>query len=281
MKGNHMLSLKTLRATGIAALLVVGGVATATAADMSSPPPPPPMMPAPAPMDVGGGFYLRGDVGMGHYNHSRIDTLPPLAGLSTVNSSMDGTVFVGIGAGYQFNSFLRTDVTGEYRFSSRHRHVDSWGGGAGSNLITGKVGGFVGLANAYVDLGTWNRITPFIGAGIGFASMTMGQTVDRGFGAAAGTVTTGRGKTSTNLAWAIHAGLGYDLSANWKAEVGYRYLHIGDVSGGNVSCVAAGPACPYRVRIKDMTSHDVKFGLRYVFADAAPIFAPGPLVRKY
>lgn len=274
-----MLNAKTLRATSVAALLL-GTASVASAADMMNAPPPPPV-PAAAPMGGDSGLYLRGDVGLGLYDHSTIVSLPPLAGLSTVNSSINGAVVAGVGVGYQVNSFLRGDLTGEYRFRANHRHMDAFALPApGSNLTTGSIAGFVGLANAYVDLGTWNRITPFLGAGIGAASMTMGATRDTGYGSAAGSFGYGAAKTTTRLAWALHAGLGYDLGGNWKAEAAYRYLHIGNLNGGTVTCT---PACaPYSVQVKDLSSHDLRFGFRYTFADAAPMaYAPGPLVRKY
>jgi opacity protein-like surface antigen len=273
-----MLRLTTLRLAGFAAALSVG---TAFAADMiSAPPPPPPMLaPAPAPVEIGSGFYLRGDVGVGIHNSSQIDTLPPIVGLRTLDSSIDSAIFVGVGAGYQFNSFLRADVTGDYRFHAHHRHVDVFAGPpVNSNLIKGTIGGFVGLANVYVDLGTWHRITPFLGVGIGFATLTMGKTTDFQLTTGGTVGGTGPSKTQTNLAWAIHAGLGYELTSNLKAEVAYRYLNMGSVEGSDVVCTGA---CPFRTRIKNLDSHDVKFGLRYLFADAPAPYMPGPLVRKY
>ncbi|MCU0733618.1 MAG: acyloxyacyl hydrolase [Hyphomonas sp.] len=279
-----MLRLTTLCLAGIATAFSAGG---ALAADMlAPPPPPPPLVHAPPPLDVGSGFYLRGDVGAGLYTHDRIDTRPALLGLRTVDSSIEGTAFVGVGAGYQFNSWLRADATIEYRMPSKHSHTDTYGthvnpafvGAGGGNYISGKIGGFVGLANAYVDLGTWHRITPFIGAGIGFASLSMTNTRDVNVvnGASVG----GPNRTTTRMAWAVHAGLGYDLTTNLKAEVAYRYLHLGDVYSGSVTCGTPG-SCPYRVKISGLNSHDVKFGLRYVFADAAVPLMPGPLMRKY
>lgn len=274
-----MLSLKVLRSAAFAVLLSAGGAGLAQAADiLRGAPPPPPLEPPPA-LDVGSGFYLRGDVGAAIYDHANIRTIPPLAGLNTVDSSIDSSAFIGIGAGYQFNSFLRADITGEYRFTADHRHTDAFVGGG--NLIKGSLDGFVGLANVYVDLGTWHRVTPFVGAGIGMASMRMGKTSDYQLNTGGTLAATGPAKTTTQFAWAIHAGLGYDLGANWKAELAYRYLRIGDLDGGSVNCAGGGGGCPYVVRIKDLASHDIKLGVRYLFADAAPAFAPGPLVRKY
>lgn len=273
-----MLRLTTLCLAGIATAFSAGG---ALAADMlAPPPPPPPMVQAPPPIDVGSGFYLRGDVGVGMYNYERLDLVPPVAGASTLHNSLDSTVFFGIGAGYQFNSWLRTDATIEYRTPSKFSVTEQIAGPpVGWNITKGRVSGIVGLANAYVDLGTWHRITPFIGAGIGFASMTTSNVRDTGYGAFAGGSGSASNKTSTALAWAIHAGLGYDLTTNLKAEVAYRYLNIGDVNSGRVVCTV--PCAAYNAKIKNLDSHDVKFGMRYVFADTAVPMMPGPLVRKY
>lgn len=274
-----MLRFKTLRLAGIAATLSASG---AFAADMIGypPPPPPPMVHAPAPLDVSSGFYLRGDVGVGLYDYGDLRLEPPLATASTLHNSMNGTAFIGVGGGYQFNSFLRADATIEYRAPSKFSVTEQIAVvPPGYNITRGKVSGIVGLANAYVDLGTWHRITPFIGAGVGFATMMTSNVRDTGYGAFAGGSGSAANKTETRFAWAAHAGLGYDLSSNLKAEVAYRYLHIGDVNTARVVCTV--PCAAFNARIKNLSSHDVKFGLRYVFADAPVAYAPGPLMRKY
>jgi len=271
-----MLRLTTLRLAGLAAALSGG---TAFAADMLGHPPPPPMLaPPPAQIDVGSGFYLRGDLGTGIHAYSSAAT--NRAGSTTVASSVDATSFAAVGAGYQFNSFLRTDATIEYRFPSRFRIIsDTVGPPAGQNLLSGKISGLVGLANAYVDLGTWNRITPFIGGGIGFATMMTSDVKDTGFGGFAGASGSASNRAEARFAWAIHAGLGYDLTANLKAEAAYRYLHIGNITTGRVVCAVA--CTPFSARIRNVESHDLKVGLRYVFADAPIAYAPGPLARRY
>ena len=279
-----MRSLNSLRSAGLAVVLAAGAALPAFAADM--PAPPPPMMPAPShvPLDVGGGFYLRGDVGLSQHTYDRMYNTPTAVNFSTVSSSLEGSPFFGVGAGYQFNSWFRADATIEYRAGARMRYVENdTTAPAGYNVIKGKTAAVVGLANAYVDLGTWHRITPFVGAGIGFASVMTSGWSDVGYAGHAGGTGSAANRTDTRLAWAAHAGLGYDLSANWKAEAGYRYLHIGNVSRG-VVCSGGGGAVCFNANIKNMNSHDVKVGLRYLFADApmaAPVYAPGPLIRKY
>ena len=39
--------------------------------------------------------------------------------------------------------------------------------------ITADIRSWMGLANAYIDMGNWCGFTPFIGAGIGFATLTV------------------------------------------------------------------------------------------------------------
>jgi opacity protein-like surface antigen len=42
------------------------------------------------------------------------------------------------------------------------------------------------------------------------------------------TVFTGN-KSSTNFAWSLGGGLGYDITQNWTVDLGYRYINAGDV----------------------------------------------------
>ena len=79
-----------------------------------------------------------------------------------------------MGVGYEWNSWLRFDVTGEYRtkaaFKATGRYTDFCAGGGNCfDVNTGNFSSAVFLANAYVDLGTWWCLTPFIGVGVGGA----------------------------------------------------------------------------------------------------------------
>ncbi len=275
-----MRSLKTLRAAGIAVLLATGSTGIAMAADMLSPPPPPPMLAPPAAIEASSGFYLRGDIGVGAYNYRTLDIQPiPVGGAQILSRSLSNVGIVSIGAGYQLNAWLRGDITAEYRSSSRIRIVEWQAGFGGGNIVRGNLASGVFLANAYVDLGTWHRVTPFVGLGAGLAMMNVNGIVDSGFGAFAGGSGSASSKTQTKFAWALHAGAAYDLTANWKAEVAYRYTNYGTVNSGNIVCTV--PCAVSNVRMKSLDSHDVKVGLRYLFADVAPIYSEGPLVRKY
>ena len=65
----------------------------------------------------------------------------------------------------------------------------------------------------YVDLGTWDCLTPFVGVGIGGAynslpiSPTSLRTLPRS--AATAAFGLGRGTSNWHLAWALYAGVSY------------------------------------------------------------------------
>lgn len=278
-------SLKTIALAGVVA---VAASASSLAADL-----PPPHMPSyqPAQAEFGGGWYLRGDVGVGIVDFDKfegINTTPgfvdPPNGYFVAQKSSTDQVFIGGGVGYQYNHYLRGDITGEYRTAAGLRTLESYsyGGPTGYNIVKTDLSSAVGLANVYVDLGNWYGITPFIGAGVGFAHHYVKGLTDTGFGSAAGGIGYAKDVEDTQLAWAVHAGLGYDVSPNLKLELGYRYLNMGDAQAGKLVCTGGG--CPGTVySYKDIESHDIKIGMRWMLASygPAPIHAPAPLIRKY
>ena len=87
------------------------------------------------------------------------------------------------------------------------------------------------LANAYVDLGTWWCMTPFIGAGVGGARVTIANFTDQSMPIEAArlpSVALADNASKWNFAWALHAGLAYKVTPNFTVELAYRYLDIGD-----------------------------------------------------
>ena len=96
-------------------------------------------------------------------------------------------------------------------------------------------------------------------------------------------------RTRWNFAWALMAGLSYDVTPNLKLDLGYRYLNMGRGTTGTINCLC-GVSFP-GFTIAGMASHDLKIGMRWmlndrpapVMAAAAPMPAPmpAPLVRKY
>ncbi|WP_166802534.1 outer membrane protein, partial [Microvirga pakistanensis] len=71
--------------------------------------------------------------------------------------------------------------------------------------------------------------TPYIGAGIGLARNTLSDDVRTIHDATTGIETVERiaGGKDFSLAWALMAGVGYQLSSNFTLDLGYRYVILG------------------------------------------------------
>jgi len=258
----------------------------------------PPMLPpaVPAPVEEFSGWYLRGDVGVGsqrfsHFDHTQTNSsfVWP-ASWRIDQKDIKDVAFVGFGLGYQWNAWLRTDVTGELRGSSKGKAIGSYTefcpGGRCFDIYDFDHQASVILANVYFDLGTWWCLTPFVGAGIGGARHTISSIHDLGV-IADGSVGFGLAdtdKTDWKLAWAVHAGVAYNVSNNLKLEFAYRYLNMGspDTSIVNCSatgCAGSGPRAFYT--LTDLTSHDLKLGVRWLLNEPVqPVYAPPPIMRK-
>jgi opacity protein-like surface antigen len=275
-----MRSVKSLAAAGAASLLS----SVAFAADMPSIAAPPAY--APPQVEDFGGWYLRGDIGFSNQRVRRLNNVLDANNTSSVqNLGFNTAGIFGLGVGYKINNWFRVDVTGEYRGNSQFFGTDriSFPGGVGTETYHATKSEWVVLANAYVDLGTWWYITPFIGAGVGGARVGIANFTDQGIanngaGALPGLVF-GDNLSKWNLAWAIHAGLAYKVSPNFTVELAYRYLDMGDGLTGDLRAFDGANNVVNPTTFKNITSHDLKLGVRWNLDSSEPVEAPPP-VRK-
>jgi len=289
--------MRSLKVAIFAGAAVAAAFTSANAADL-----PPVMQARPiAPVHVEemtGGWYLRGDIGVGKQSFKNFDFTQTNqafvwpASWRIDQQEMGDTSFIGAGLGYQWNSWLRVDATAEFRAKAKFKAVGSYTefcapGQRCFDVYDGSHSAVVVMANAYIDLGTWMCLTPFVGAGAGFAYHKVSAVHDVGY-VAGGTTGFGYGQsdfTESKFAWALHAGVAYSVNNNFKMELGYRYLNMGNVNTGVVDCsfggcgTGGGPRAFYTFR--EMDSHDFKLGMRWMLApeQQAPAYAP-PLMRK-
>jgi opacity protein-like surface antigen len=251
---------------------------TAQAADYSQPmPAPQPIyVQPPPPPEFGGNWYLRGQVGVGMTNGS-VDYTTVTDGILKQNSFSD-TYFIGGGVGYEWNSWLRFDATAEYRAKSPVTAYVSNSGGTIGDIYQGQLSSWVFLANAYVDLGTWECFTPFVGFGIGTARNsslnffdTNQTTTGYGFG---------QNPSEWHFAYALHAGIAYNVSKNFKVEMAYRYLNYGSVTD-TVDCSVT---CTHdQFKFDKLTSQDIMLSFRWSFCCDLPspepryVYTPPPV----
>jgi opacity protein-like surface antigen len=279
-----MRSVKFIIAAGAATLLSQA----AFAADMAIAPPPQMYAPPPVVEDFGG-WYLRGDIGFSNQRVDRLNNALDANNTSSVqNLNFNTAGIYGLGVGYRVNNWFRADVTGEYRGNSQFYGSDriTQVGGIGMDTYHATKNEWVVLANAYVDLGTWWCITPFIGAGVGGARVAVNGFTDQGIasnpiqpGPALAGLAYGDNVSKWNLAWALHAGLAYKVTPNVTVEFAYRYLDMGDGLTGDLKTFDGTNNVNNPMTFKNITSHDLKLGVRWNFDQPQPVYQQ-PLIRK-
>jgi opacity protein-like surface antigen len=273
-----MRSVKSFIAAGAATLLS----SAAFAADMPIAPPP---YAAPVVEDFGG-WYLRGDIGFSNQRVDRLNNALDANATTSRQTNTFGTAGIfGLGVGYKVNNWFRADVTGEYRGNSQFlgKDVITFPGGFGTDTYHATKSEWVVLANAYVDLGTWWCVTPFIGAGVGGARVSIANFTDHGItnfgGVTSSSLAFGDNVAKWNFAWAAHAGLAYRVTPNFTVELAYRYLDMGDGLTGDLRTFDGTNAIYNPTTFKHITSHDLKLGVRWDLT-SPQVYAPPPLIRK-
>lgn len=277
----RLLRVCALAGAAVSAALLLVSVAPAQAADLGYgsvkdiPPPP-----------SGRAWYLKGTIGMknpepdsiwtnGHGNDGY------QTGDFTVHHvDIKSTALFGMGIGIEHSRWLRFDVTGEYRGKQLFVAQDSYQSGpcgtspdpavCGTNEYTADLESWLGLVNAYVDLGTWRGITPYVGGGIGVGAITVMGFKD--VNVPANSVYYGdKDKTTTNFAWALYAGVSYDVTPQFTLDLGYRYTDLGSVKTGTASNYL-GTDTYQGLEIRDIVSHDLLFSARYRLDQPQPAY---------
>lgn len=242
--------LKVVAAGFLLAAQITTSITTSLAADMPKGYPGD-SLPMPAPrvrsFDINSGWYVRGDLG---YGWGRLNGAQSAAGFPDPSSnSLGGAMTGGLGVGIK-RTWIRTDLTADYLSDMKYQ-----GTVAAPNDVTAKMSAWSVLLNGYLDLGSWYRVSPYIGAGVGAARVRVADfqsTATPPFAA-------GASNSQWNFAWAAMAGVGYAVSPNIVADIGYRYINLGDVKGG---ADATG-----FMTFKNVASHQVRVGLRWSFDD--------------
>jgi opacity protein-like surface antigen len=230
-------------------------------------------VPPPPPTDRG--IYFKGYVGAADANVGSIWTETFDVDPFTVHhKDIKSTPLFGIGVGWQARHWLRFDLTGEYRGDGLFIAYDQ-APGTNTNEYTADIKSWLGLVNAYIDMGNWCGFTPFIGAGIGFASLTVEGMKDVNVvaGGGPGSVAFGVDKTNTNFAYAFYAGVAFDVTAQTVIDLSYRYSDLGTAQSGVVTTYD-GAASISGVHVRDITSNDLMLGVRYKLQREAVVYQP-------
>jgi opacity protein-like surface antigen len=240
-----MRSIWKIAAMGMPAILFAGA---AQAADMRGMPSVAPPLLENAPLlvdEFGSGWYLRGDIGYRIKNKVGDVTNDGL--LPVLNPDFGKSWVVGLGVGHKWE-WLRADLTVDYGTKAKF----SGDSAVQPGDFTAKVDSVTGLVNIYGDLGTWWGLTPYIGAGAGFAHLQAANLnmASSGLSEADSTGT-------WNFAWAYMAGVSYRFMSNYSIDLGYRHINMGDVATGM-------DAFGNQLNFKKVSADEIRLGFRYV-----------------
>ncbi|MEP2981051.1 MAG: outer membrane beta-barrel protein [Lentilitoribacter sp.] len=274
-----------------AATLGLATTMSATAADISTPPVyhTPVVTPVHHEVKSATGWYLRGDAGFASSKLRGINY--SVSGGTKVfdTTSLKENFIVGVGAGYKLNDYLRADVTLDYLSKSD---------------FTGSTSGFCGnpafntdpcvsadyssysawslLANAYVDVFTYGRVTGYVGAGIGATYMNWKDLSNTSCSTITSTncddTVIHEGASGWRATGALMAGASIEINCALDADVGYRYRAI---ASGRMFEYATGGGPGFT---KTLHSHEGRAGLRYTFGGCdthIPPYEPPTLPPVY
>jgi opacity protein-like surface antigen len=225
-----------LKSSLLAAALLVSG--SAWAADYD-----PPIVvdeaPEFVPVEVGSGWYLRGDVG---YSFDRTEAdFSGIPGIDVSRTRFGG----GGGVGYHFTDFIRGDLN--LAFLAR----DSFTFDDEVDFARLKAESWSGMANVYLDLGTYSGLTPYIGGGLGLLYTRNTFEAD-----IAGIGVFDLDDDQTKFAYSLGAGIAYKVAQNWSVDLGYQYTASPDTEYVEVT--------PAGMSVEEgLEFHQVKVGLRY------------------
>ncbi|UVK42247.1 porin family protein [Mesorhizobium sp. AR07] len=213
------------------------------------------------PVEVGSGWYLRGDVS---YLVKKSFNNEDFAFTPASFDDKENPVFASIGFGYHFNDYLRADLNLGYLPGNKI------GLGYDDSLIVTpptlstvasaslKNYAFSGILNGYVDLGTYVGITPYLGAGVGIVRSTRklsASYIDNND--PTNNLIQQDDKTKYSLAYTLNAGLAYQVSKNVSVDLGYQYFSAPDAEYVTAESLTSFPVH------KGISNHQVKLGLRY------------------
>ncbi|MCC6984735.1 MAG: porin family protein [Bauldia sp.] len=248
----------SLKMTAIATVAVLmGAPSVLQAADA-----PTPYYPPATPIEIGSNWYLRGDIGYKMYLTPNAHFDEPGYG-AMINEDITNTGVIGIGMGFEFNDSFRMDLTLDYEWPGEFEGQlicpapCASGVDPDYSIETADITAWTALINAYMDFGSWGSLTPYLGAGVGVSYLT---TSNVAFVNPDGSTGTWGGDSTWNFAWALMAGVTYDLTYNLALDMNYRYVHLGDAQSAVIPILSG----TQRIHYDDISAHEIRVGLRYM-----------------
>ncbi|MEX2642288.1 MAG: outer membrane beta-barrel protein [Acetobacterales bacterium] len=160
-------------------------------------------------------------------------------GGTTGELSADHGVGGSLAVGYRWRENVRFDLELAYRDSDLDRIEVGGFGFTGSADVDGSVSSLSGMINGYYDVDFGWLVTPYVGAGVGMAQVTVDSS------------TLSVDESDTVLAYQGILGLSYEISPALAARLSYKLFMTSDPEWGNTE--------------GEYTANSVELGLSYRF----------------
>lgn len=177
------------------------------------------------------GYYLRIDGGYAFPGSAGFEDRGDFTDCSicssgaTVIDDLEASPLFGVGLGYRWSSTLRSDLTYSYRENNLN-HFDPVNGI--NNTYQSNIRSHTLMVSGYYDfIGVSERMTPFVGAGVGVTHSSMSPVTQApaGYGPSAREVDPGG--TKIDFSWQVTGGFDYALSERLSVGVAYRFFDGG------------------------------------------------------
>jgi opacity protein-like surface antigen len=170
------------------------------------------------------GLYVSGSIGAVIPGDSKLDE--GRNALSNTKLEFDTGMSYGGAVGYDFGAIR---VEGELSHMSSDLKDDGYEADAGL-VQTGDMSATALMANAWYDIDTGTKFTPYVGGGIGVAKVKGNSSRDY---EADEQIPDGHNLTyasfsNTEFAYQVGAGVDYSLTEDMTVGLGYKYLASGD-----------------------------------------------------
>jgi opacity protein-like surface antigen len=171
-------------------------------------------------------------------------------------NNINNTWLIGVGVGYRISDNFRSDIAYSYRGGAEiigHDGVNT--------AISTKIKSNAVFLNGYFDFPVKAKsITPYVGAGAGWANNQLGTVSYVPVGAILGTPTNLTGGTTNNFAWNAGFGVGIEISKGTIIDIGYRYVDLGKLKLDTQNALGTTPGYSASAQLR---ANEIQFSFRF------------------
>ncbi len=185
------------------------------------------------------------------------------------NGNFATTPVLDAALGYRLSRWFRAEALISWRPDLDFNGQSNFLGAGASQPVSGSVSSLAGFGVAYLDLPPIGRARPFLGAGLGVSTNSVGAMTYAFPSLSATATTTTPGGTSSDLAYLLTAGISVPLGDRFDLDLAYRYTDLGQVqtAGGQAEVVRSSGSRSIAIggTRANLQSHGVMLSLRYAF----------------